>query len=631
MRKGFTSKTLTVLGAALLSGSVFAAGPVVDGIPSVIITDKMSAAEVEANPTTPFDYLATETQNIYRFTDALSLTDYVALPDGGDIATVKWLFTESETDGTLITGTDRAIVIDEDKVGEESVPDFAAVTGSGYDLVTEPLDFRNDAANPTQTYLADPAIPLPDNRLLTVFAASTDAEVEDTVGVGVFEVITTNEAEFLSDGLSAATSIFDPVDCIEGFDSWQYTAVTQILNSFVTPPTLSTAVAAPSRTPNVALGGTAPAGTADLGHATVANAGSSGIAGISPQIAFWESAGTGVGIPTTKGNIYLARWQVSTTASASDEAAVAAQENIRFRMGQSTTAGAGVAVDEVTKGENHIDDAGRGHRSYYYAHEDDDIFLAFDAVDITDVGLINTTLSQVELFAADRSGLSGTVLFNQGAAAVTVFGDTPAPPDDIRFDFNTTNLWTTVNATGQSGRSFSTAGTGGSVLVATSSQTSTAATNHLSWESSAQTASAGISAVNDVTSNAVLALDVYMSSPQGSSATNSLPPIRVQLLAPGTAGRDAYFEFNAAKDAAAANLLSLEATSKRYTAMIEPQLRDSAGTIDFNALILFLYYNIVPDGSGGFVNTDNGTVNVNRVVITQYDLEGLDALAADCQ
>lgn len=612
MQKGFKTKALTVLGAALLSGSVFAAGPTLSDIPSVIITDKMTADEVDANPTTPFDYLATATQNIYRFTDAIDLRPYVNF--AGDLDTVNYMFTESDPETEVLrTGTDQTIQIN-GEFGAESIPDYATVMGSGNDLPAagDALDFRNDAANPTDEFLAAPAITLPAEALMSMFVASDDTVGDQPVAAEVnsasFFVITTNEEEFASDGLSELTGIVEAcVTAYDDFEGWNGVAQTSIFLFSQTPPGTIAGTNDATLTP-----ATSPApSSASLGIATAANNG--GSLGVSPQMAWWESANPAAdeGFATTAGNIYVARYSVSTAS-----ADATALPTVRFRVGQNSLSGAGVASTEILEtSPNHITSSTtEPFRAYYYAHADDTAMVTMDALDLSPTYSIDITLNYVDVLTFNRESLqNGVVAFNQGSSAVTVASGQLGPPaGETGFD---TALWDTTN--------------GGNLLNITTTEATDKLTftgngngqgrwNHLTWET--KTNNAPASAVEDVAAGKLVVLDAWLSA---ATAKTNYPGVRLMLSSPvnSTEMDDlqqlaSYFEFNGGTDAG--NLLSLESASKRYTAILESQLLDENAVMDVQVLIYALFYDVSVSGSN-FVNNASGTINVDRVVVTTYD------------
>ena len=118
MHKGFTKTTLGLLAAALLSSSAFAVGPTIQDLPNVYITD-LTKAPGAVPDDGDGSTLAT---NVYRFTDALVLGDYVDFdPDNNtveDLNQVSWLFQEYAHNnivaGQARTGSARTIKIGED-------------------------------------------------------------------------------------------------------------------------------------------------------------------------------------------------------------------------------------------------------------------------------------------------------------------------------------------------------------------------------------------------------------------------------------------------------------------------------------------------------------------------------------
>jgi hypothetical protein len=585
--------------------------------------------------------MATATQNIYRYTDAIDLATYIDLQDATDMAQVQYLFTESDaaTPGVIRGATETHIVVNQSLSGVDAVPDYATVAADGEPVDdADPLDFQNDAANPTQTYLAAPAITLPDTAIITMFVASVESGVTpQEVSSTSFEVVTTNEAEYTSDGIF--TSGAEAIACITTFDNWSNTGLNTVLNCFNTPPTALTTTVAPVFTPtpvNITTdpgipGGYtgAPAGSASLSIATALNAGNSGIAGFDPQLAYWQShlndlATLNDRIPVSAGDLIVLRYSVATDALPAE---VADQAQVRYRAGRPSTTETGVAVDEVIGGSpDQATNAGQVHNVYYYGHAAEDIIVCMDVYDDVVGRNINITLNQVDAYRVPRASLTGgTVLFNQGAAAVTVSAGEEAPPATDRADFSLTN-WTQVTGNTSTGRTFSSTGSGANALITTSSQTASQGLVHHSWET------ADANRIMDVPNDALVCLDVWMSSPaQGGLATNALPVNRIQLsnLISDGQGRDAYFEWSGAKDATDTDVLALDATSRRYSVFMQPQMA-TAATMNLRVLILAEFYDIITnDGGVTWVNPNNGTVQIDRVVVTQYDVPGVGASLCD--
>jgi hypothetical protein len=484
----------------------------------------------------------------------------------------------------------------------------------------------------------EPAIELPDVALVTMFIASVETDVTQDVSSTSFEVVTTNEEEYTSDGIyvSGAT----PIACMNTFDNWAAIPNNTVVNANNTPPTLITTTTTPVFVPapvNITTdpgvpGGYdgAPASTTSLNIQTALDAGGSGIAGFSPQLAFWQSvpnddATLGPRVETTAGDLIILRYQVTTGAAA---ATVSDQAQVRYRAGRPASDQTGVLVDEVLPDSpNHIDDTGGVHDLYYYAHGDMDILAALDVYDDRTDLAMDITLTQIDAYRIPRSALTGaTVLFNQGAASVSLASGETAPPDTARADFDVSATgWVALDVTGQSGRTFSTTGSGADALIVSSTQTSTEALNHHSWET------ADANRVTDIPNDTLVCLDVWMSAPSDGGSENALPVNRIQLLDVATGGgqgRDAYFEWSGKEDATDLDILALPAACKQYSVFMAPQLADTGGTIDLKAIILAEFYDLVVVGSD-FFNQNYGTIRVERVVVTGYDIPGVGGSLCD--
>lgn len=478
MRNGFTKTTLGVLSAALLSGTVFAAGPTVTQPPSVIITDKHQAADVLilSGTNQEYDFLTDATENRFRFTNAFKLTDYVSHPT---IANAKYLFTEKAVDGSgnptggILTGGSRTIKID-GSLGFAAAPTWADVTGSGAAVQkTVPyagLDFINsfrspDPDNPTD-FNQNPTFN--DSAYITLYVGATDDGTNTVNSTKSFYVYTTNDPTNTGDRFSAPTSIFTRETCYNDFNGWVYIdRATQYGNLYaiagnatavsafavntkpaaVSPAvTAFTAVAASTPKLSIAtdgtLGGTfvssptpgaKPTGASDL------------YAFMTPQYAAWGTwsriigVASGTPLNAAADKLYMARWTFNGTGGPATQADSPKLPLVRIRIGAADAFGNGVQYDGFpTNGLNTIV-GNRVHRSYYYSHSASKIGFAYDLVDYWDPGNtavypngnINYTLelSKLEVFSFDRSQLTGaTVLLNQGDTSTFATSDSTTPP-----------------------------------------------------------------------------------------------------------------------------------------------------------------------------------------------------------
>lgn len=491
MHKGFHAKTLTgVLAAALLTGSVFAAGPTLDQLPTVIISDRMNQAEVEGlatdgtpgNETWVFDQYTDPTRNIFRFTDAFLLSDYVHFGTDSvpDIESTQFLFQEVEDDGMggfapVVTNT---IAIN-GTPGAAGTVDYAAIVGSGANVsASNGLDFLNiqytpDPSNPNLTPLAT----FTDEALISLYVANAAATGE--VDMNMFSVFTTNDATVTPwDTLSQATSIYTPVACYEDFGGWVFSTVSSFPEGLRRAPFVQGAytIATPARTTTATTtysitGGTAPTfglggvlsntGVANLqAESDGAPAGSLDSVVVSaPQYQSWGSyrgdfeldsaqpAGLGdIRVPITEGNAYMAQWYITGTATPGN---VDNQPGVRFRMGDSAYWGIGQSTDEyLDKTSSSFDNVERAHRTYFYAHGDGDMAFYFDIVDISSNNDgIEWSLDRLEVFSFDPADLTGeTLVANEGGTGFsTLAGQTPpaaAPtPFTIEAAFGDGGVW----------------------------------------------------------------------------------------------------------------------------------------------------------------------------------------------
>lgn len=657
MHKGFQLKTLGVLAAALLSGSVFATGPTLDDLPSVIMTDRMNNADVTTDPANPFDYFTDETQNIYRFTDAFVLSDYVNY--SLNAANVNYLFTETDASLVQRTGVNRRILINNDLAFDTSAaPDVTEINTANIDIVgAGALDFRdlffttwssNDQSGvPTlnpypgtgNANLAamdggdgnvDPG-DLNETSIISIFVADETLLNSDTKS---FNVITTNDPAFLSDTLSSSGTIFAFEDCWNDFGGWAgfRTDGSIFADQTTTPPNDDwwRNNAAPTITP--ALVTTAGAASnydgVPASSATVRIQSSVGVPSgpspyntlLAPEFAFVQNADDNANntafISATAGNFYMYRWTVSNARTQGQ--VLGEVTNIRFRMGSDDDRNVGNALDEFDRGANNI--AGnRTIRSYFYAHANGSIIGAIDVVDIAsdDIGT-DLTLSQLEIFRfsrADLEALGGTVVFNQGAASFTT-GDGSTPPA-ASATFDLANTWSfghlnpPASAAGTV-RPMQSTGSGANVLVIDATATNAAANNFAFWDT---TNGQLTDFVNEfaVDNGQLAVLDVWMNSPDAATVNNALPSARIQIQgnqifnsadqgAANSQARAASLNFatdNRTPTDALSNpnpsLLALGTTSKRYTAAFEPQLVSGETELEGLALIGMTAFDCLAD------------------------------------
>lgn len=593
MRKGFTKKTLGVLAAALVSGSVFAVGPTVDEIPTVFMTDKMD--------TDIYDFNTDTTQNLFRFSDAFVLEAYVSDPDSA-VSELKYLFTESTTasPSTPLTGGARTISID-GNLGYASLPPTSGeILLDGYNVDTsgDALDFRNVqySPEPNNTPYADPGV-VDDEAIITMFV--TDQE-ESGVGFKSFSVITTNDGTL--DRLSDSTGVFSPADCIDTFDGWEFAAATTFLTLGYQLPTVSGNASHITQSPATSP---APAATSSL---TAGTANASQVTGIN-LLADWALPAGNLSL--TQGNLYMVRWTVASTTAPGNETNNA---TMRLRVGPVSTDGIGQAHESWVEGAGNASGPNTtptGFRSYAYAHQSGDAQLFFDVYDFSPDKATDATLSKVEIFTVDTNGLSGeTTILNQGNPSFSTVSGQPTPAaSPVAFD--TTNVWRFTNV--NTGRSITTTGSGANALIQNLSSAGTQMTFG-TWISD-NPASGGLDSAINITNDKLLWVDVWMSAPTPSA---DLPELRLGVLGSQVdvaagGGRSSHFIFRS--DNAGTVLNSLQTASQRFSIVMEPQLR-AAASATFSANVTFDVFAFQPFLSG--VN-DFGITRIDQVTIRTFD------------
>ncbi|MBX3727809.1 MAG: hypothetical protein KF858_01380 [Candidatus Sumerlaeia bacterium] len=424
-----------------------------------------------------------------------------------------------------------------------------------------------------------------------------------------------------------------------------------------------------------------------LVHASPGNTGTTN-ANLAPQFASWQSIRRDIlpartTVPVEPDRVYVIRWTVSVQEHT--QSALAPQvPDVRFRVGDPTNMGHGQAMDILSApGANAIVGPGlHVHRSYYYAPPGtppgSEIGFAIDLFDFfqdtgggfytegaQDYGL---NLHRIDVLSFPRSELEGArIELNHGAQILSTADESNPPSDPQPFTpFNlaagqTEGDWefrvgtfianhsTNRNPTATFAPDLLTMGlvpgnhnviadwdTRGHVLR----QHPQFAPDHTARE-----------IVNAVPNDRLLALDIWLSSPEAATSNNHLPVLRVGLRTDiyGETGllqfnpprqimqgRVAFREFRAWNRTDAEDLfqhvgspLALAAQARRYTAILEPQVR-AGGTIDVRPFVQFWSFPInltAEPGSFRDDRSDAGTVRIHRVVVTSYDLP---SFPADC-
>jgi hypothetical protein len=494
MQKGFTQVTLGLLGAALLSSSAFAVGPTISGLPNVFISNNTKVVPGPAVED-PGDG-ATAATNIYRFTAAITLADYVtndqnnnSTVDPGELDAARWLFTESEADGSAIrTGATRRLTI-AGSLGEETVPDFATITGSGDAVVGPALDFVNVALTPDLTTNGTAPAGGVEEALVTMYVSAL-GDTTTTVAVDSFSVFTTNDT-LVAEGdlVTEPSTIYSPGYCSENMQPW-FTSSAQQFGAGRMLPAPSVVLAAEYGGSATVTGDPTP----DLELQTDDNptgwtSGTGAFQFVSFQSYRRDLAGTPF-VPVASDNTLVkVRWTLSAdaatqAAAATDRRGTAAQiPLVRLRSGENSVFGNGQSTDLFNNNSNNsVTESGRSVSTYYFAKRGGnyvadnglaglggvdnapvEVGFYYDIVDafstaasaITefpeghrDYGL---TLSKIEAFTAPVGSLTNEqVVFNQGASAVSLASGQDVPPATGLAQFNL-QWWDSRNELG-SGR-----------------------------------------------------------------------------------------------------------------------------------------------------------------------------------
>lgn len=749
MHKGFTQSTLGLLAAALLSSSAFAAGPDINQLPNVYITDL--TASPGAVPDTGDG--VTPATNVYRFTDAFQLADYVTYDDENPLTTddldvVKWHFQEyawnNVAAGQALTGSARTIAIGEDTSSAQLGINLATeathtdVTGStlpNVGVLANGLDFWNQALSPSLS--ANGSAPAGN------FAASVDAAVIElfvavsaaptSLPSSLFTVYTTND-DATADGdqlASGSSSIWIPELCVDSFGGWQS-------ERFQNAPD-----PAGNQTPNPASGVLTQSVTDghpffDLGEVLLTAPSTSALyvetianqAAATPfQYVSWKSLRrdipgmTSVPVPADD-TLMMVRWTISadaatqTAAATSRRAASVQTPQIRLRTGEGSTLGNGQNQDYWGPvGLNAIVEANQEVRSYFYAKEggnydsvegladfglgdpngvtsaawgaDDDapvvMGMFFDILDTvtsadafaSSVGgqrLYGMTLSQIEVYSTTRDQLSGEqVVFNQGVLSFSTAAGEPAPPATGYAQFNLD--WWDSRAEGNAAQVVMTPANEDTIGVGSTNSPLTIGFNAGgqfalgNWDTRDYAAGTFFSAdgqgvgdeVVDIDNDRLIAIDVWLSSPQGSTPNNLVPgviengesAIRLGFTTeiwggtgpssefgeddpamPGTnnvwrQGRSGLFHFSGTNRTGQYDTAyvmpptyALGTAARKITAFYEPQCIDDLDGIDSLSLRPVIQAYVIPSvASGSGVPSINSTIQIQRVVISTYDLD----------
>lgn len=733
MHKGFTKTTLGLLAAALLSSSAFAVGPTIDALPNVYITDLTKAPGAvpdEGDGATP-------ATNVYRFTDAFVLGDYVNFdPDNNtvqDLNQVDWLFQEyawDDTPGTdpARTGSARTIKIGEDaatgQLGFNSATtaayaDVIASTLPNVGNLANGLDFVNSALSPdlinngtAPSGNFTPAGGGTDAALIELFVAATS--VTGLVDSTVFTVYTTNNDAFAEgDLVTFASNIWNPELCIDSFEGWQQEELPSAADTGGTQTPTAT-VAGTSVTGVFAGNLLTATGTTSLFNQTIAGAGATQFNYVSWQSLRRDIPGMiSVPVPTDE-TIMLVRWTLSA-----DAATVAAATTnrrgtsvqtpfVRLRTGEPGVLANGQSQDYWGPvGLNGIVEANQEVRTYFFAKEggqydtaegfvdsglppawgeDDDpdvlMGLYFDILDQTSsldvfaatVGgqrLYGLTLSKIEVYSATRADLgTGTVLFNQGVPGpLTLAAGESQPPSDGYAGFNL-QWWDSRDDGGAGIRSTFSPAENGVTGSSSSPLTMTIAAGSSltvpTWDTRDFAASTALSTdgigsnaeVVTVDNDVLVAVDFWLSSTTpgtllpGRADANGTSAARVGFQTdiwggtgsgegvtddpdmPGAVnfwrqGRSSLFHFSAAniEEYDTAYLMpatyALQTGARRVTVFFEPQAIDDADGVNALSIRPIVQAYAAPGTTSGVANTIAGNIQIQRVVVTTYDLPAL--------
>jgi len=450
MHNGFKKVALGITGVALLSGTTFAVGPTVNDPPTLIITDRIKESSVldlggtgqifEGNPSN-----ASDTQGIYRFTEAFSLSDYISLSEGAGIADVKWDFAEVDASDVIVSVN--TIEIDDGtnvSTGLASEPSFADVNSSPFATVgaADPLTFRNVPRSTGSTVPVTPAFV--DETKIKLFATNVNDSGEQVVST-TFDVITTNDTTIaVGDKISAPSTIFTPVVGFDELDGWYLVfnvGQGALLNQapyILTSPVVETADVTPDESLLVPSGifnlPVTPPGTPEVliqtatDTPTSANTAITAIQPFSPQQVSWgsfaEAYAGGDSFQAVQDTIYLTRWSLVSPLT---DANILQLPLLDISVGSSTEYDLGRSFKSIGAGVLANLAGDQSYNIYFYAHDAGEVgfqIAAFDVFGNTSdnypAGHVghNIGVDKVEVFAFSENDLTGeTYLMNQGGVA----------------------------------------------------------------------------------------------------------------------------------------------------------------------------------------------------------------------
>lgn len=379
--------------------------------------------------------------------------------------------------------------------------------------------------------------------------------------------------------------------------------------------------------------------------------------GYGPQFGAWASSRrdieAGIKLPVTKGRAYMARWHVIGSNVPSPHVA-----DVRFRIGETTTLGIGQQSSHlsINSANQIVGSTPMEHRSYFYAHDDGEIFFFFDvwdaytAANTTELpnGHSNYTmaLDRIDVLSFDPADLgSGTILLNHGGEVSLAEGEVAPPPGATGFDADSVWGYREFEFAGAENRAVSPASSAEELSITLTPGDGSALATwdtlvHLLNSNADPTMREEI--ITGVENDKLVRVDIWMSSPQGNSENNNLPSVRfgIQTDAWGPSGslspiiyqgRSEFHTWHAWNRTVldigqdVPPVMALQTGNRRFTMFFEPNIRAAgADAIDFRPVWQVYSFPIIraSDISDPQINPDpfmQGTVRLRRIVVTVYD------------
>jgi hypothetical protein len=633
--------------ASLLSGSAFAAAPFFEDTPPTVIISDRTLAPGEENavgqigvqgalaPAGFADYdwatdpVSANSANLFRFTAAFSLLDYVMPGDGNLVSEVQWLFNEfEEGESSPSAGSARTLTIN-GLLGESTLVDGDSFTLSSpfVDAGDGILDFRNINLSPTTTTTLPydiTGLDVPQTRVISLYVHK-DGQTPDP-NFASFFVVTTDDAP--GDSLSIPTTIFDPPDFdFETFGDWESFAVSGLLG-----------VPQGGATDNGTYAGLTPIGTPGAvgGYtftpgATPAPGGTGALssAGTASQVGFagWQGGSAfnvgGNALTSEAGKLYRMRASMHTSNAAT-------RGEVRIRWGFAGYNAGLLAYGFANQSTEHLSaDANNPTDLTGFLlprASGAPLQMFFENLNTETNANNDFTISRVVVDSTDASNLGGgNVVFNAGGTFTPAAGEPSPAPSPSGFQFFT--------AGGTQGQ-FSVADLNANRPVNVTQGANQVVFNFPAvaggtfFPNFATMGGDIVEGIFDATHGMAYRVDVWVSSP---NASNPLPNLRILsqplspvldgIINPGNETSSGFFSaytislrensndenFGPVTNAAAAS-----ANPQVYSLFFAPQGRSTGVRSDeaFNISVVLEELDDQVDG----------TVTVHRITVTEYDI-----------